>query len=169
MFAGTIRCLLFPSLLFPFWSSLMHPSVINYQEPRNRIKLDLLNTLVHGTSENSWRFTPLNGCGQPLHKRPVGEITCRKGGRDGQNEITPNNMLRRGMHKQLCDPQWQSTSRWNQKPSCNYSQRITLSKSIIGKTQTGVRENEAQSDRTHAPMLQSPESFVTTNPPTPQY
>lgn len=47
---------------------------------------------------------------------------------------------------------------------CNYSPRITLSKSIIGKTQTGVRENEAQSDRTHAPTLQSPESFVITNP-----
>lgn len=50
---------------------------------------------------------------------------------------------------------------------CNYSQRITLSKSIIAKTQTGVRENEARSDRTHAPMLQSPESFVITTPPNP--
>ncbi len=168
MYAGTIWCLLFPSLFFfLFWSSLMH-SVINYQEPRNRIKLALLNTLVYGTSENSWWFTPLNGCSQPLHKRPVGEITYRKGGREGRNEITPNNMLRRGMHKQLCDPQWQSTSRWNQKPSCNYSQRIILSKSITDKTQTGVRENEVQSDWTHAPTLQSPESFVITNPPTPQ-
>lgn len=50
---------------------------------------------------------------------------------------------------------------------CNYSQRITLSKSIIAKTQTGVRENEARSGRTHAPTLQSPESFVITNPPNP--
>ncbi len=73
--------------IFLFWSSLMH-SVINYQEPRNRIKLALLNTLVYGTSENSWWFTPLTGCSQPLHKRPVGEITYRKGGREGRNEIT---------------------------------------------------------------------------------
>lgn len=115
MFAGTIRCLFLPFFFFFFvkFNATQCDKLSKAKKPNQTAStVRCLFTTLQKTVV-LW-FMPLNGCGQPWHKRPVGEITCRKGGREGgngRNKITPNNMLRRGMHKQLCDPQWQSTSR----------------------------------------------------------
>lgn len=119
MFAGTIRCLLFPFFFFflllffffLFWSILMQPSVINHQEPRKRIKRHLLIRLFTALQKTVGDLCHWMDAVSLGIKSQWGRSHARREEGNGQNEITTNNMLQRRMHKQLHDPQRQSTSR----------------------------------------------------------